>query len=68
MSHISQRRDLGDEKVIRSFAEQVGTIDDLGMLTLLTYETSTVSDRAPGMVEGCAALGALHQGSSGFLA
>jgi [protein-PII] uridylyltransferase len=37
MSHISQRRDLSDEKVIRSFAEEVGTTDNLGMLTLLTY-------------------------------
>lgn len=37
MSHISQRRDLSDESVIESFAEQVGTVDKLKMLTLLTY-------------------------------
>lgn len=37
MAHIAQRRDLGDEKVIRDFATQVGTLDNLNMLTLLTY-------------------------------
>jgi [protein-PII] uridylyltransferase len=37
MSHIAQRRDLADEKVIRDFAAQVGTIDNLNMLLLLTY-------------------------------
>jgi [protein-PII] uridylyltransferase len=37
MSHISQRRDLSDDKVIRTFAEQVGTVENLRMLTLLTY-------------------------------
>jgi len=37
MSHISQRRDLADDKVIEGFARQVGTIDRLRMLTLLTY-------------------------------
>ncbi|MEO6726077.1 MAG: [protein-PII] uridylyltransferase [Blastocatellia bacterium] len=37
MSHIAQRRDLSDEKVIRDFAEQVGTVDRLNMLCLLTY-------------------------------
>jgi [protein-PII] uridylyltransferase len=37
MSHISQRRDLADEKVIHDFAAQVGTLDHLNMLTLLTY-------------------------------
>jgi [protein-PII] uridylyltransferase len=37
MSHISQRRDLADEKVIRDFAAEVGTIDNLNMLTLLSY-------------------------------
>jgi [protein-PII] uridylyltransferase len=37
MSHISQRRDLADEKVIASFAATVGTVDRLRMLCLLTY-------------------------------
>lgn len=37
MAHASQRRDLTDQKVIRDFAEQVGTLDRLNMLTLLTY-------------------------------
>jgi [protein-PII] uridylyltransferase len=37
MSHISQRRDLADEKVIHDFAAQMGTLDHLNMLTLLTY-------------------------------
>jgi [protein-PII] uridylyltransferase len=37
MSHIAQRRDLTDEKVVNDFAKQVGTLDNLNMLTLLTY-------------------------------
>jgi [protein-PII] uridylyltransferase len=37
MSHISQRRDLADEKVVLDFASQMGTLDNLNMLTLLTY-------------------------------
>lgn len=37
MSHISQRRDLADEKVVLDFAAQVGSLDHLNMLTLLTY-------------------------------
>lgn len=37
MSHIAQRRDLSDEKVVNDFAAQVGTLDNLNMLTLLTY-------------------------------
>ncbi|MEP7272310.1 MAG: [protein-PII] uridylyltransferase [Acidobacteriota bacterium] len=37
MSQISQRRDLADEKVIAGFAEQVGTLDRLKLLCLLTY-------------------------------
>jgi [protein-PII] uridylyltransferase len=37
MSHISQRRDLSDEKVIRDFAAVVGTVERLNLLTLLTY-------------------------------
>ncbi len=37
MSHIAQRRDLSDEKVVNQFAAQVGTPDNLNMLCLLTY-------------------------------
>lgn len=37
MAHIAQRRDLSDEKIIRDFAAQIGTLDRLNMLTLLTY-------------------------------
>jgi [protein-PII] uridylyltransferase len=37
MSHIAQRRDLTDEKVISDFAQTVGTLERLNMLTLLTY-------------------------------
>ncbi len=37
MSHIAQRRDLSDDKVVRDFAEKIGTLDRLNMLTLLTY-------------------------------
>jgi [protein-PII] uridylyltransferase len=37
MSHISQRRDLADEKVINDFAARMGTLDNLNMLCLLTY-------------------------------
>jgi [protein-PII] uridylyltransferase len=43
MSHISQRRDLADEKVIEGFANHAGSLDRLRMLTLLTYgDTSGV--------------------------
>src|SRR5262249_44161338 len=37
MAHIAQRRDLSDEKVIKDFVTQVETLDNLNMLTLLTY-------------------------------
>ena len=37
MSHISQRRDLGDEEMIQEFAKQFRTGEDLRMLCLLTY-------------------------------
>jgi [protein-PII] uridylyltransferase len=37
MSHIAQRRDLSDAKVIHDFAARVETLDNLNMLTLLTY-------------------------------
>jgi [protein-PII] uridylyltransferase len=37
MSHIAQRRDLSDEKVILDFAARVGDLDNLKLLCLLTY-------------------------------
>jgi [protein-PII] uridylyltransferase len=37
MSHIAQRRDLTDAKVIKDFAHKVGSLERLNMLTLLTY-------------------------------
>ncbi|MFN0087382.1 MAG: [protein-PII] uridylyltransferase [Blastocatellia bacterium] len=37
MSHIAQRRDLSDEKVVLDFAARVGTIENLNLLCLLTY-------------------------------
>ena len=36
MSHVAQRRDLSDAKVIQKFAKQVGTPDVLKMLYVLT--------------------------------
>jgi len=37
MSHISQRRDLGDEDMIADFASDIESVEDLRMLCLLTY-------------------------------
>jgi [protein-PII] uridylyltransferase len=37
MSHIAQRRDLSDQKVINDFAARIGAVDNLNMLCLLTY-------------------------------
>src|SRR5262249_26113450 len=37
MSHIAQRRDLSDEKVILDFAGCMGSIENLNLLCLLTY-------------------------------
>ncbi|MEK7830892.1 MAG: HD domain-containing protein, partial [Acidobacteriota bacterium] len=37
MSHIAQRRDLSDEKVIEDFAAQMGTVENLNLLCMLTY-------------------------------
>ncbi|MEE2752365.1 MAG: [protein-PII] uridylyltransferase, partial [Candidatus Latescibacterota bacterium] len=37
MSHISQRRDIGDDEMIADFAKQFRSQDDLRMLCLLTY-------------------------------
>ncbi len=47
MSHISQRRDLSDEKVIRDFAALVGNVERLELLTLLTY--ADISAVGPGI-------------------
>jgi [protein-PII] uridylyltransferase len=37
MSHIAQRRDLSDEKVILDFAARMGDLENLNLLTMLTY-------------------------------
>ena len=37
MSHIAQRRDLSDEKVILDFTKVVKSLEQLNLLTLLTY-------------------------------
>ncbi len=40
MSQVSQRRDLEDPSVIRNFAAQVQSVENLRMLTLLTFSDS----------------------------
>lgn len=46
MSAISQRRDLSDPDLIHGFAEEVGTLDRLDKLYLLTYaDIATVGPR-----------------------
>jgi [protein-PII] uridylyltransferase len=46
MSAISQRRDLSDPDLIHAFAEEVGTVDRLEKLYLLTYaDIATVGPR-----------------------
>jgi [protein-PII] uridylyltransferase len=40
MAQISQRRDLDDESVIRNFARQIQTAENLAMLTLHTFADS----------------------------
>ncbi|MGH9800868.1 MAG: HD domain-containing protein, partial [Blastocatellia bacterium] len=47
MSHIAQRRDLSDEKVIHDFAGQMGTIENLNLLCMLTY--GDIHGVGPGM-------------------
>jgi [protein-PII] uridylyltransferase len=37
MSHLAQKRDLADEKLIQGFAKTVGTLERLKMLYLLTF-------------------------------
>ena len=40
MAGVSQRRDLDDPSVIRNFARQIGTQENLNLLTLLTFADS----------------------------
>lgn len=47
LSHTAQRRDLADEKVIQTFAAQVGTIENLNLLALLTL--GDISGVGPGV-------------------
>lgn len=47
MSHIAQRRDLSDEKVIQDFAGTVKNLENLNLLTLLTY--ADISAVGPGV-------------------
>jgi [protein-PII] uridylyltransferase len=37
MAHLAQRRDLNESRLISDFADQVGSLDALNMLLLLTY-------------------------------
>src|SRR6266436_5676196 len=37
MAHLAQRRDLNESRLISDFANQVGSVDVLNMLLLLTY-------------------------------
>ncbi|MDX6497428.1 MAG: [protein-PII] uridylyltransferase [Blastocatellia bacterium] len=37
MAHLAQRRDLNEPEVISDFAAQLGSLDELNMLLLLTY-------------------------------
>jgi len=46
MANLAQRRDLSDPNLIHSFAEEVGTLDRLDKLYLLTYaDIATVGPR-----------------------
>ncbi len=47
MSHIAQRRDLSDEKVINDFAAQMGTVENLNLLCMLTF--GDIHGVGPGM-------------------
>ena len=68
MSHIAQRRDLSDEKVVNDFAARVETLDNLNMLTLLTY--GDIHGVGPGVWNEWkdALLGALHESPRGSCA
>ncbi len=62
MAHIAQRRDLSDDKVVKDFAERVATLDNLNMLTLLTYgDIHGVGAGRMERVEGRVALGVVHK-------
>jgi [protein-PII] uridylyltransferase len=47
MAQLAQRRDLNEPRVVASFAEQMGTLDALNMLLLLTY--ADLNAVAPGV-------------------
>ena len=47
LSHTAQRRDLADEKVIQTFAAQMGSVEKLNLLALLTY--GDISGVGPGV-------------------
>ncbi len=47
MSHIAQRRDLSDEKVVHDFAAQMGTVENLNLLCMLTF--GDIHGVGPGM-------------------
>ena len=40
LASVSQRRDLDDPAVVRNFARQIGTPENLNLLTLLTFADS----------------------------
>ena len=46
MASVSQRRDLDDAAVVRSFARKLQSAEALSLLTLLTYaDTMATSDK-----------------------
>jgi [protein-PII] uridylyltransferase len=47
MAHVSQRRDLRDPRTAADFAAQLGSLDELNMLLLLTY--ADLNAVAPGV-------------------
>ena len=47
MAQLAQRRDLNEPRVVTDFAEQMGTLDALNMLLLLTY--ADLNAVAPGV-------------------
>jgi [protein-PII] uridylyltransferase len=47
MAQLAQRRDLNEPRVVTNFAEQMGTLDALNMLLLLTY--ADLNAVAPGV-------------------
>lgn len=47
MSHIAQRRDLSDEKVVHDFAAEMGAVENLNLLCMLTF--GDIHGVGPGM-------------------